>query len=92
MNDIKAMFYQVRVAGEDKDFLRFLWWPGGDVTQDVAVFRMTVYLFRAVSSPSCVCFALRRTAKDNQHFFNEKVIDTVFKNFYKDDCLKSLPT
>lgn len=27
MRDIKAMFYQVKVAEEDKDFLRFLWWP-----------------------------------------------------------------
>lgn len=44
MTDIRAMFYQVKVAEEDKDLLRFLWWPSGDVTQDVAVFRMTVYL------------------------------------------------
>lgn len=73
------------MAEEDKDFIRFLWWSGGDVTQDVAVFRMTVHLFGAVSSLSCVCFALRRTAEDNQHFFNEKVINTVYKNFYMDD-------
>lgn len=92
MTDIRAMFYQVRLAEEDKDFLRFLWWPGGDVTQDVLVFRMTVHLFGAVSSPSCACFALRRTAKDNQHCFNEEAIDTVHTNFYMDDCLKSLPT
>nr|XP_055059768.1 uncharacterized protein LOC129443292 [Misgurnus anguillicaudatus] len=92
MTDIKAMFYQVTVAEEDRDFLRFLWWPDGDVTQDVAVFRMTVHLFGAVSSPSCACFALRRTAEDNQHCFSEEVSDTVYKNFYMDDCLKSVPT
>lgn len=80
------------MAEEDKDLLRFLWWPGRDVTQDVVVFRMTVHLFGAVSSPSCACFALRRTANDNQHCFNKEEINTVHKNFYMDDCLKSLPT
>lgn len=59
MTDIKAMFCQIKVSEEDKDFLRFLWWLGGDVTQDVAVFRMTVHLFGAVPSPSCACFALK---------------------------------
>lgn len=59
--DIKSMFCQVRVAEEDKYFLRFLWWPGGDVTQDAAIFRMTVHIFGAIYSPSCVCYALRTT-------------------------------
>ncbi|KAI2668803.1 hypothetical protein H4Q32_005610 [Labeo rohita] len=58
MTDVRAMFYQVRVTSEDKDFLRFLWWPNGDVTQDIIEYRMTVHLFGAVSSPSCACFAL----------------------------------
>lgn len=92
MTDVKAMFYQVRVTEEDKDFLRFLWWPNGNVTQDVTELRMTVHLFGAVSSPSCACFALRKTAEDNQHSFNFKVMNTVYKNFYVDDCLKSLPS
>jgi len=52
MTDVTAMFYQVKVAEEGRDFLRFLWWPGGDVTQVAAVFRMTVHIFGAVSSPS----------------------------------------
>lgn len=32
MTDIQAMFHQVKVSEEDEDFLRFLWWPGGDVS------------------------------------------------------------
>ena len=31
MSDIEAMFYQVRVQPSDCNYLRFLWWPGGDV-------------------------------------------------------------
>lgn len=36
MADIEAMFYQVRVDEEHTDYLRFLWWPGGDTTQELA--------------------------------------------------------
>ena len=32
MADIEAMVYQVFVSEEQRDFLRFLWWPNGDVT------------------------------------------------------------
>ena len=46
--DIKAMFYQVFVPEEQRDFLRFLWWPKGDVTAQLDEYRMTVHPFRAV--------------------------------------------
>ena len=35
-------------------------------------------------------FALRRTVTDNKHCFPGAVINTVERNFYVDDCLKSL--
>ncbi len=53
---------------------------------------MTVHLFGAVLSPNCTCFAPMKTSEDNQHSIDLKVIDTVNKNFYMDDCLKSLPS
>lgn len=52
MGDIQSIFYQVKLAEEDKDFLRFLWWPDGKVSQETVEYQMTVYLFGAVSSPS----------------------------------------
>ncbi len=33
-----------------------------------------------------------KTSEDNQHSIDLGVIDTVNKNFYMDDCLKSLPS
>ncbi|XP_042586291.1 uncharacterized protein LOC122138292 [Cyprinus carpio] len=90
MGDIQAMFHQVRVAEEDRDFLRFLWWQNGVFTKEVSVFRMTVHLFGAVSSPSCAAFALRKTADDHQCEFHEEVVQTLKENFYVDDCLKSV--
>jgi len=50
---------------------------------------MTVHLFGGVSSPSCANFALRKTADDNQDF-DPEIVNTVKRNFYMDDCLKSI--
>ena len=92
MADITAMFHQVKVSDSDADFLRFLWWPDGDISQPPLEHRMTVHLFGATSSPSCASYALSRTAKDNREHFRPEVTDTVLQNFYVDDLLKSVPT
>ena len=64
MSDIDAMFHQVRVPEGQRDLLRFLWWPDGDLTQNLEEYQMNVHLFGAVSSPSCSIFALRKAADD----------------------------
>lgn len=92
MGDVQSMFHQVRVPEEDRDLLRFLWWPRGDFSKELEEYRMTVHLFGAVSSPSCANFAMRRNAEDHRHEFSPDVVSTVLKNFYVDDCLKSLPS
>lgn len=66
MADIEGIFYQVKVAPEDVDFLRSLWWPRGDISQPLAEYQMLVHLFGAVSSPSCANYALKKTAEDNE--------------------------
>ena len=52
---------------------------------------MLVHLFGATSSPCCASFALKRTASDKTGY-DVQTIDTVNRNFYVDDCLKSVPT
>ncbi|XP_033109309.1 uncharacterized protein LOC117110659 [Anneissia japonica] len=51
---------------------------------------MKVYIFGATCIPSCTNFTLKKTAEDNKHDYSPEVIDTVKKNFYVDDLLKSL--
>jgi hypothetical protein len=92
MADIESMFYQVKVNAEDTDMLRYLWWPAGDLSKDPVEYRMLVHLFGAVSSPSSANYALKKTAKDNEHKYDKEIIDTVNKDFYVDDLLKSVPT
>lgn len=88
--DIEAMFHQVKVRDKDCDVLRFLWWPGGDLTKQPKIYRMKVHLFGATSSPCCTAFALQKTAEDNADEFSKDVVSTLKKNFYVDDCLKSV--
>lgn len=92
MADIESMFHQVRVTPEHCDALRFLWWPEGDLNQAPKDYRMQVHLFGATSSPSCANFGLRKVAEDNEEKFSCDVIETVKRNFYVDDCLKSVKT
>ena len=87
--DIEAMFLQVQVPNEDRDLLRFVWWPDGDYSQNMVEYRMTVHLFGATSSPSCANFALRKCAEDNTGQFSPQAINTILNNFYVDDCLAS---
>ncbi len=51
---------------------------------------MNVHLFGGASSPSCANFALRKMAEDNASHFDDQAIQTVQRNFYVDDCLKSV--
>ena len=90
--DIQSMFYQVRVSNGDSSFVRFLWWENGDMARELQEYQMLVHLLGAISSPACANFALRKTAEDNEDSFSLEVTNTVKRNFYVDDCLKSLPS
>ena len=85
--DIEAMFHQVRVAPRDRDCLRFLWWPGGDMSKQAIPHRMCVHLFGATSSPSCAAFCLRKAATQFGSNFDPRVAATIEQNFYVDDLL-----
>ena len=89
MADIEAMFHQVQVPTEQCDFVRFLWWPNGNLNAPLQEYQRLVHLFGAVSSPSCSNFALRQTADDTEMEHGPLVAETIRRNFYVDDCLKS---
>ena len=89
--DIEQMFHQVRVPAEDCDALRFLWWSG-NLSDEPEEYQMQVHIFGATSSPSCSNKALRQTADDNEDKYGSEVAETVRRNFYVDDLLKSIQT
>ena len=89
--DIESMFYQVRVPEHQQSFLRFMWWPNGDLSQDLKAYQMCVHIFGASSSPGCANFALRRTAVDHGSA-TPKAAQALNDNFYVDDLIKSVAT
>ena len=90
VGDIKAMFHQIFVDPSDVDALRFLWWPNDDLTLPPVDCQMLVHPFGATSSPSIAGFVLRRTASDNATKADQETVQTVQRNFYVDDLLKSV--
>ena len=92
MGDVEAMFHQVKVEPSQRDALRFLWWPDGDLDSAPKVYRMTVHLFGGTWSPSVCSFALRRAAEDKGEKYSQEAVAAVNRAFYVDDCLLSVPT
>ncbi|KAK3700585.1 hypothetical protein QZH41_001582 [Actinostola sp. cb2023] len=84
------MFLQVHVLPRDCNALKFLWWLDGDIDRSPEEYRMMVHLFGGASSPSCANFALQKTAIDNAAYFDATTVKTIQRNFYVDDCLKSV--
>ena len=92
MCDIEQMFHQFRVNSEDRNYLRFLWWPDENYWKDPIEMRMCVHLFGAASSPGCANCGLKQVATDNEEEFGCAVADVLRRDFYVDDGLKSLPS
>jgi len=80
--DIEGMFHQVRVPTADSDALRFLW--------NGQTYQMLVHIFGAKDSPTCANYALKKTAWDNEDKYSKEAVDTVLRDFYVDDLVKSV--
>ena len=89
IGDIGAMSDEVQEPEYITEIFFVLWWPGGDLSQDLEEYQMNVHLFGAVSSSSCSTFALRRAADDAENHVGRETADVLRKNFYVDDCMRS---
>ena len=87
--DIEAMFHQVKIPEEQRNFLRFIWWKDNNPEKELVDYQMTAHVFGGISSPSCSNFVLRKTASDNCHQYGQEVSNNLRRNFYVDDMLKS---
>ena len=92
MCDLEAMFHQLKVDQNHRNFLRFLWWPNGDIKSSPTEYRMTVHLFGAGSSLGCANYALKTIATDYEEEFGFDAANFIRNNFYVDNGLKSVPT
>ena len=90
VSDIESMFHQVLVEPRDCDALRFFWWPNANLSGEMKEYRMVRHLFGATFSPSVANFCLRKTTDDHQDEFDSSVLDTIKRNMYVDDMMKSV--
>ena len=91
MCDIEQMFHQFHVSPKDRDYLRFLWWEGGDTSREPSEYRMIVHLFGAKSSPACANFGLKHLSK---MFEQDYPLAGPFlrQDYYVDDGITSVPS
>lgn len=89
MADIEAMFYQVNVPENQRNFLQFLWWEDGDTSRRYQIYEMCVHVFGSTSSPSCSNFALKAAAADGRSKYGDEASNVLERSFYVDDLLKS---
>ena len=90
MGDIEAVFYQVQVRDDQRGFLRYLWCENDNLVGELVDSEMCVHVFGSTSSPGCCNYAHRKTAVDNPSDFKVGVAETLMKNFYVDNLLKSV--
>lgn len=71
----ESLFYQVRVPEADADRLHFLWWPDGNLSAPMKVYRMAVHIFGAAWSVAS--YALWRLAEDRKDTAAPEAVETV---------------
>ncbi|KAJ8342685.1 hypothetical protein SKAU_G00326130 [Synaphobranchus kaupii] len=87
--DVERMFHQFLVTPESRNYLRFLWWEGGDMEKEPQDYRMTVHIFGASSSPGCANFGLKYLARQHESDY-PSASAFIEKDFYVDDGLTSI--
>ena len=55
-------------------------------------YEMCVHVFGGTSSPGCCNYTLGKQALDNVSSYSKEAINTLPRNFYVDDILKSVPS
>ena len=88
--EIEAIFYQVQVTDNQRGFLRYLWWEKDILEGELVDYKMYVYVFAGTSFPGCCNYTLRKTSLDDASDFKVGVAETLMKNLYVADLLKSV--
>ncbi|OON15570.1 hypothetical protein X801_08625 [Opisthorchis viverrini] len=90
--NIEETLMQVRVPENDRGALRFLWWPGSDISLEPVEFQMNSHVFGANYSPFCANFALHQIVELFENDYALIVSEAIRNNFCVHECLLSDPS
>ena len=85
--DIANMFFQIRIAPEDRDMLRILWFDGPELQGNVVVYRFQVAPYGLRCSPSIAGYSLLYTAERNIPDVSHDVTERVTRDMFVDDLI-----
>ncbi len=85
--DIKKMFFQIRLAREDRDYHRFLW----QSDEGVKIYRWTVHPFGSAASLCIAIFTIKEHASRHKQDYPQAA-ETVINSTLVDDNLDSCDT
>ena len=88
--DIKSMFYHVLVPPHQRGLLRYLWLEESHLSKKVVHYQIYTHILGSVLSPSCLNFALKKSAMDNTDQFGQEATTNLSKNFYANSLLQSI--
>ena len=80
----------VFVTPNHQDYIRFLWWPNGNIDKSLCDYRIKVHLFGAASSPAFANYGLKRTAEEGAKEFGNSAANLSKVCFYMDDGVMSV--
>ncbi len=87
--DVKKMFYQIRLAEEDRDWHRFLWPDDGPT--GFRIFRWKVHPFGSAASPCIAIYTIKEHARRHREEF-PRAAEMVIHSTLVDDNLDSVDT
>ena len=89
LGDIKRMFYNCHLPERVRRYVRYLWFPDGDTTQQPVEFQLTVHLFGGTWSPAVAAYCLQKAAIEQEALYPPVVLQIKKSAFYVDDLLRS---
>ena len=88
--DIANMFFQIRIAPEDRDMLRILWFSESDMQGHVVAFQFQVAPYNLRCIPSIAGFAMIFTAQENISNASEDTTSRLTRDMFVDDFISSV--
>ncbi|GFS86574.1 uncharacterized protein TNCV_903301 [Trichonephila clavipes] len=88
ISDIQKVFLQISLHENDMNFLRFLWWEGGN-SEKAVIYRHRRVVFEVSCSPFLLAAVLNHHFKQSPEYL-EKAAEKLIDSMFVDNCVVSV--